>query len=332
MAQTTFPVNIQEFDPSQYWKLVEVYDSIFPERARTVDEWRFFDNSLDRSKYHLKRYTCIEKASGEILGFGEVGHAPWMFHPRKYWTEIWVHPKHQGHGIGSAIYTKLLDDLKGLSAIAAWAATREDLTRPILFLENRGFKERMRGWESKINPYQVDLPQFDQYLAKASNAGVKITTLAEEAKEDPEFYGKLYELVQTTFRDVPMPDPTTDTPYDQWLAFEMKNPNLMPEGYMIAKHGDHLVGVSAVWKVQNDAHSLYQGLTGVRREFRGKGIAMALKLRVLNFARENHYDEIRTFNATVNEAMLGINMKLGFNRDTGWITFEKSLEENSRHE
>ncbi|HZY94570.1 MAG TPA: GNAT family N-acetyltransferase [Candidatus Bathyarchaeia archaeon] len=329
MTQTTLSVDIQEFEPSQYWKLVQVYDAIFPERARTVEEWRFFDSNLDRSKYHLKRYTCIERTTGEILGFGEVGHAPWMFHPRKFWTEIWVHPRHQGHGIGSAIYAKLLDDLKTLDAIAAWAATREDLTRPITFLENRGFKERMRGWESKINPHHVDASKFEKYSVEASNAGIRITTLAEEVKEDPECYPKLYDLVQTTFRDVPMPDPPTDTPYEQWLAFEMKNPNLMPEGYMIAKHRDRLVGVSAVWKVQNDPDSLYQGLTGVRREFRGKSIAVALKLRVLDFAKKNGYNEIRTFNATVNEAMLGINMKLGFKQNTGWITFEKPLEENS---
>jgi GNAT superfamily N-acetyltransferase len=64
----------------------------------------------------------------------------------------------------------------------------------------------------------------------------------------------------------------------------------------------------------------------VLREHRGKGIAVALKLKVLDFARKNGFDNIRTFNASTNEGMLGINMKLGFKRDLAWITFEKSLE------
>jgi len=126
---------------------------------------------------------------------------------------------------------------------------------------------------------------------------------------------------------VPIADTPTDTPYDQWLAFEMKNPNLIPQAYMIAKDGDKYVGTSVVWRLKKEPRSLYQGLTGVLREYRGKGIAVALKLKVLDFARKNGFDNIRTFNASTNEGMLSINMKLGFKRDLAWITFEKSREQ-----
>jgi len=78
--------------------------------------------------------------------------------------------------------------------------------------------------------------------------------------------------------------------------------------------------------MKKEPRSLYQGLTGVLREYRGKGIAVALKLRVLDFARKNGFDSIRTFNASTNEGMLSINAKLGFKRDLAWITFEKNLE------
>lgn len=292
-----------------------------------MDEWKFFDDSLDRSKYYFKRYTVEDSQTKEILGFGEIGHAPWMFHPKKFWTEIWVDPPHQRQGFGNAIYEKIEQELRSLGAITAWAATREDLTGPIAFLEKRGFKEKMRGWESTLNPSTFDPLPFDKYSVQASKAGISFTTLREELNTDPDAYKKLYELVQTTFRDIPLADTPTDLPYEQWLEFEMKSPNILPEGYMIAKHGDQYLGVSVVWRMQNKPHELYQGLTGVLREFRGKGIAIALKLRVLDFARKNGYTDIRTFNATANKAMLAINMKLGFKRDTSWITFEKKFEE-----
>jgi hypothetical protein len=51
-----------------------------------------------------------------------------------------------------------------------------------------------------------------------------------------------------------------------------------------------------------------------------------LKLKILDFARKNGFDNIRTFNASTNEGILRINMKLGFKRDLAWITFEKNLE------
>src|SRR3989442_1294557 len=173
---------------------------------------------------------------------------------------------------------------------------------------------------------QVTTSEFQKYSIKASQAGIEFSTLEQELREDPECYRKLYALVQTAFRDVPIADTPTDTPYDQWLAFEMENPNLIPQAYVIAKDGERYVGTSVVWRLQKEPRSLYQGLTGVLREYRGKGIAVALKLKVFDFAKRNGFDNIRTFNASTNDGMLAINMKLGFKRDLAWITFEKSLE------
>ncbi|OLB45864.1 MAG: hypothetical protein AUG17_03860 [Crenarchaeota archaeon 13_1_20CM_2_53_14] len=318
-------MEFRDFDPSDYWRLAEIYDTIFPERSRSIDEWRFYDDSLDKSKYYFKRFTCLSVASGEVLGFGEMWNPPWMFHPNKFWLDGWVDPKHQGQGVGAAIYRTLERELKRHGAIVAWMGIREDMSRPVTFARRRGFGEKMRGWESTINPSHVDTTKFETYSEKASSAGVEFSTLERELREDQECYPKLYELVQTAFRDVPIADTPTDTPYEQWITFEMKNPNLVPEGYIIAKHHDRYIGTSVVWRLKKEPRSLYQGLTGVLREFRGKGIAMALKLRVLDFARTNGFDNIRTFNASTNEGMLAINAKLGFKRDSAWITFEKNL-------
>ncbi len=109
------------------------------------------------------------------------------------------------------------------------------------------------------------------------------------------------------------------------MAVELKNPDLLPEGYMIAKDRDRYVGVSVVWRSESDPRGLYQGNTGVIREYRGRGIAMALKLRVLDYAKNKGYERVKTWNDSTNAAMLGINMKLGFKRQVGWITFEKNL-------
>jgi len=325
LTQSSLSMEFREFEPSDYRRLAEIYDVIFPDRSRSIDEWRFYDDSLDKSKYYFKRYTCSNVATGEVLGFGEMWNPPWMFHPKKFWLDGWVDPKHQGQGVGGSIYRTLEHDLKSRSAIAAWMGIREDMKRPVNFARRRGFSEKMRGWESTINPFQVDTTKFGEYSSKASKEGIEFSNLERELREDQQCYSKLYELVQTAFRDVPIADTPTDTPYDQWVTFEMKNPNLVPKGYIIAKHRDRYVGTSVVWRLKREPRSLYQGLTGVLREYRGKGIAMALKLRVLDFARTNGFDNIRTFNASTNAGILAINTKLGFKRDSAWITFEKTL-------
>jgi len=94
---------------------------------------------------------------------------------------------------------------------------------------------------------------------------------------------------------------------------------------MIAKDGSKYVGLSTVWRLDQEPRGLVQGNTGVRREYRGRGIAVALKLKVIDFARRNGYEKMKTWNASNNAPMLAVNAKLGFKRGVGWITLEKDL-------
>ncbi len=52
---------------------------------------------------------------------------------------------------------------------------------------------------------------------------------------------------------------------------------------------------------------------------------MALKLRVIQYALQNNYDKIKTWNDSEDAPMLAVNTKLGFKREVGWITMEKNL-------
>ena len=250
-GQRTLSLATREFDPTDYARLVEIYSANYPDYPRSVGEWRSRDESLDRSKYHLQRYSFLE--NDVIVGFGAVSHVTDMFHPRKFWVEILVDPVSQGRGIGAAIYERLGGELK-----------------------------------------------------------------------------KLHELVQIISADMPSVASFTPTSYEQWEAFELKNPNLLPEGYMIAKDGSNYVGLSTVWRIDKEPRGLVQGNTGVRREYRGRGIAVALKLKVIDFARRNGYEKVKTWNASDNVPMLAVNTKLGFKREVGWITLEKNLPEKVR--
>ena len=155
--------------------------------------------------------------------------------------------------------------------------------------------------------------------------GITITNLAQERKNGPDSLKSLHELVQLISADMPSPAAFTPVSYEQWEAFELKNPSLLPEAYMIAKDGPKYVGLSTVWRLDKEPRGLVQGNTGVRREYRGRGIAVALKLKVIDFARRNGYRKLKTWNASNNAPMLAVNTKLGFKREVGWITLEKAL-------
>ncbi len=319
-------LELKKFQPSEYERFAEIRSSIFPDDSLSAQELNSFDDNRDGSKYYLQRYSCFTIDTREIVAFGQIRHMLWMFNPRKFEVRIFVDRDQQNRGVGQFIYENLMRHLADLQAVEAWAAAREDMPILVAFLIKRGFEEKGRSWESTLNPAAVDISQFSHYSEKASRAGVEITTLARELELDPDCHKKLYELNQTLMADVPDVEPYTPVSYEQWLSFDLKAPGLLPEAYVIAKDGAKYVGLSTVRRLDKEPHGLSQELTGVRREYRGQGIAFAMKLKVIEYARKNSFESIKTEIEKNNAPMLAINTRLGFKRQVGWIGFSKKLE------
>ena len=129
---------------------------------------------------------------------------------------------------------------------------------------------------------------------------------------------------------MPNTDPHTDVTMEQWRKMLLESPKFLPDGYQVAVHeatGEY-VGLSMLFKRQAD-RDLDTGLTGVSRDWRRKGIALALKLRAIRFAKEYGAPCIRTGNEVNNRGMLGINERLGFVKQPAWIILVKRIAEEA---
>src|SRR2546425_1067998 len=71
-GQRTLSLEMREFDPTDYPRLLEIYNANYPDYARSVVEWRSRDETVDRSKYYWQRYSFLERNA--IVGFGDVSH------------------------------------------------------------------------------------------------------------------------------------------------------------------------------------------------------------------------------------------------------------------
>ncbi len=74
-------------------------------------------------------------------------------------------------------------------------------------------------------------------------------------------------------------------------------------------------------------NGMMAGLTGVRREYRNRGIATALKLSGFRYASANGFKSITTFNSAENAAIAAVNKHLGFIEKFTWLHFEKHVSE-----
>ncbi len=327
--QKTLSFGFREFHPSNYERLVAIYNANYPDYTVSVAERRSRDEGIDRTKYLLRRFACIDLEEDQIVGFGEVAHLVDMFHPRKFMANILVDPEHQGRGVGQAIYDRLNEELDDLDAMLVWTMSKEDLPRRIEFFRRRGFSERTRSWESRLDLSTADPARFGAYLEKVLKEGITFTTLAEEQHHGQDSLKKIHELVQLINADMPREAAFTPLSYEQWEALSLKNPRLLPEGYVIAKDGSEYVGLSNVVRNDTEPQVLNQDDTGVRREYRGRGVATALKLKVIEFGKRNGYAMVKTWNDSDNAPMLAVNTKLGFKRQVGWIMMQKILRSES---
>ena len=316
-------VTIREFRPEDYPAIVEIANLLYPDNPTTVAEERFDDERFDRSKIFRRRLVAVDPSGHAVLGDVSYNHMPWAFDPHRYGVWVGVHPRWQRRGIGRLLAARLIDELRKRRATALRTWVRESMTETVGWLGRRGVRELHRNWESRLDVHAFDPSRFagDARVPK----GIEVVTIADELAKDPARLREVFELDNVLSRDVPRVDPYTPPPFEMFRDFVLSGPRALPEGFFLAKDGDTYVGVSNLEKLESLPDTLYTGFTGVRREYRGRGIAMCLKLRAIDYARRHGFRWIRTGNSTLNAPMLGINMKLGFVKENIWIAMGKDL-------
>lgn len=318
------PVQLRPFRESDLPRLVAIANAVEPDDPTTEAMARHADTTWDDRRHYRLRLTA-EDEHGHILGFGSIRHSAHHFHPHKYRLDLRVDPAQQRRGAGSALYERLLTALRERAAIAVRATAKESRPAGVAFLLHRGFLERQREWESRLAVPAFDFAPLAEAEPRVAAQGIAITTLQAELANHPDATRQAYELYLACERNVPDVDPVTDVSYDYFLAHNVEAPNALPDAWFLAKDGERYVGVSDLFGSPADPALLYQGLTGVLRPYRGRGIAMALKLHGIRYARRHGIQTIVTGNGSTNAAMLRINDALGFQRQPPWIEFLKSL-------
>jgi len=284
---------------------------------------RFQDVHRD-PQYRFQRW--VVECAGEIVAAGDYVQVPNCAGPAEFWLDAYVYPRYQRQGIGSLLYQQLLAAVQPLAPVAVYASARADMTRSVQFLTHRGFREqrRWRGWV--LDPSSFDPTGYAGVDETLRQARIRITTL-QALEADPQRNRKLYELVTEVQQDIPHTGTHVPLTYEHFITTVLDDPAMLPDAYFLAvQDDDDYIGLCTLL-AEPGGESLYTDLTGVRRAYRRCGIALALKVQSITYAKAHGYAIIRTANAASNQGMLAINERLGFVEQPAWIGFVKVLKE-----
>lgn len=326
-------ITIRKAEPSDqdYGIVANLHNAVYSDYPDTPEDLRYYDERRE-PKYRLGR--LIAERNGQPVGLGVYRQSVDAYHPQRFGFEIAVHPDHQSRGVGRALLDALHDAIEPFNPIKVRSNTRADWARALRFLEAAGFEEEYRAWESRLDPRTFDATPHAELEARLRSDGIEMLSLRELERIDPDWKRKLYDLDTDVCRDMPSTEAFTEQSFERFGTVILGNPDFCADAYLVAlrRRGDgslEYLGESTLWLKPGDPNA-FNGATGTRREWRGRKIALALKVKNVVWARENGVTQIKTWNDDVNRPMLSINEKLGFEKMPAWVNFVKIVQED-RH-
>ena len=135
-------------------------------------------------------------------------------------------------------------------------------------------------------------------------AGVEIVTLAER----PELARGIYEVAAEALPDVPGSEDWLPPPFEQFVAAHLHG---LPRSSSRSPD-DEVDRLREARRTRPDGRTADHGMTAVKREWRNRGVAQALKRAQIAWAKANGIERLTAANEERNAPMQHINSLLGY--------------------
>jgi GNAT superfamily N-acetyltransferase len=252
-------------------------------------------------------------------GEAAIGTASAMFEPGReepFCRNI-VRPERRRAGVGSALYDAISAYARERGCEALLAHVDGDQREGLAFAEHRGFAEIGRELRVSLELAAIEPPQ------PRAPDGIEIVTWAER----PELAGGMYDVFREAEPDIPGEEDTETIEYEEWLSQHMRGSGDKAEATFVALAGDEVVGYSKFSLTDAQPTVAFHDLTGVKRAWRQRGIAGALKATQIRWAKEHGYERLETANEERNAPIRKLNERFGYRPDGARILLRGPLSD-----
>jgi GNAT superfamily N-acetyltransferase len=286
---------------------LDIHNAVWPDQAVTMAEVSSFKAGLRGSA------DFVAALGGADMGSAFVAILP--HRPDRAFVLLTVLAERRRLGAGTALYEAASGWARDRSLETMLAPVGEDDAESLAFADRRGFVEVER------NPRMVlDLATIEKPLV-VPPAGIQVTSWAGR----PELARGIYEVAVEAYADVPGAEDDEMEPFEDWLAHDMSGSGDRPEATFVALAGNEVVGYAKFSLTRARPTVASHDMTGVRRAWRGRGIARALKCAEIAWAMESGFQRLETSNEVRNEPIRRLNAQLGYRTAPGRVLMQGPL-------
>ncbi len=322
------PLNLQDItlqpaDPQRHFAAIAALmssEETEPTTPASLAEW--YNKRQDEG---ITLTLALDRA-GELVGFHGLYRANTNL-DRYYGMYLMVSESSRCQGLGTLLYDHLLEQAIESNVRTLRARVRDNDQPSHTFALHRGFSLKYHSIEMMLDLTSWDDTPYDPSLQALQSQGFRFTTMAEQG-DTPEARRKLYALNNSAAAT----DPGSNgiPPWSTFEEFERDVCNSSwyhPDAQIVAidTHTGDWAAMSAITVFEGADHA-YNLFTGTDMCYRGRKLAQAVKTLALRRAREFGVGKVRTSHTSKNDAMIAIDIKLGYVHTPGTLVMEKDLE------
>jgi GNAT superfamily N-acetyltransferase len=267
---------------------------------------------LDGKRQAPQTVWLLAEEDGNAVGAARLTPG-WHSPPGVARADVRVAPEARGRGIGSALLDELQQRAGVLGAPTLEVEVRDDDAGSLAWTERNGFRETSRSVRLALDLTAIEEPAVDP------PDGIAIVTWAER----PELERGMYDVACEAYPDEPGSGDVEMEPFEGWLSQDMQGSSDRADAVFVALAGGEVAGYAKLAMSARTGYVMHD-MTGVKRSFRGRGIASALKRAEIAWAKRQGFHTLETFNDELNEPIRALNEKHGYRPATGSVTLRRT--------
>ncbi len=301
-------IEIDELGEAELERWLAVSNAVRPSDPLTPAMMIDWSGQADAMLWLIATVDGVDAA----VGHGIVG---WHAEPGVCQLEVSVLERRRGQGLGDAVLGRLSVWALASAQTAADGTVDEGDTTSLAWAERRGFTEVGRNSTLRLDLSSMQPPEIDP------PAGITISSLAIA----PEAIHGMYEVACEAYPDIPGDEYSVMAPFEKWRANDIDGASDRAEAIFVALSGDEVVGYAKLSLSEALPDIAFHDITGVKRAWRGRGIAGALKRAEIAWAIDGSYKALKTFNEERNAPIRALNERHGYVVEPGSIRVRGAL-------